>query len=76
MWVSYQNEFYWSMSETMNGKYKDYKVQYFPFLAGKEKDTEIIHFYGYSVARKFVNLTPEEKQKLSIFNLLKKIQLN
>ena len=60
----------------LGGKYKDYKIQYFPFLAYKAAHIETVHFYGYSVARKFVHLTPEEKQKLKIFNLLEKIQLN
>jgi len=70
MWVSSFNSFYWSMSETMNGKYKDYHIHFFPFLADKEKDIEFIHFYGYSVPRKFVHLTTEQKNRLKIFTLL------
>lgn len=76
MWVSSYNQYYWSMCATLDGKYKDYKIQYFPFLAYKAAHIETVHFYGYSVARKFVHLTPEEKEKLKIFNLLDKLQLN
>ncbi len=76
MWVISYNEFYWSMCATMDGKYKDYKIQYFPFLAYKAADIETIYFYGYSTARKFVHLTSEEKHKINIFNFIDKLELN
>ena len=70
MWVSSFNTFYWSMCTDLNGKYKNYHVEYFPFLADKEKDIEEIYFYGYSTSRKFVHLTTEQKNRLKIYTLL------
>ena len=49
MWVLSFNAFYWSMCETMNGKYKDYHVKYFPFLADQAGNIETIYFYGWNL---------------------------
>jgi len=76
MWVSSFNAYYWSMCKTMNGKYKDYHVKYFPFLADQAGNIEIIHFYGYSVPRKFVHLSTKQKNKLKIFDLLNTLNNN
>ena len=76
MWVLSFNNYYWSMCETMNGKYKDYHIKFFPFLADQAGNIETIYFYGYSVPRKFVHLTKEQKNKLKIYNLLNNINNN
>lgn len=76
MWVCGYTPYYWTLCETMNGKYKDYHVQYFPFLSGRQDDIETIHFTGYSVPMKFLHLTQDEIEQLRVFDLIDKINYN
>ena len=74
MWVSYDNEHFWTMCEHFHGKYKDYHIKYFPFL--KDKKIQTMCFWGYSIPRRFVHFTAEELQALRVYDLIDHISPN
>ena len=69
MWVSTYNEYYIRLSYEPNGIYRTYNFDYFPFLSEKIDTIEEISFYCFSIKRKFLPLSKEEKEILSVMKL-------
>ena len=75
MWLDYSNEHFCSLSfECTSSRNYNYHFDYFPFLQERLKDIDGLYFLGFEVKRRFIMVTPQEYQKLKVYDdLLKNI---